>query len=79
MKEYDFDPRNLPKELLAAIGLATASASQTESLVEMAIDGCASLAVEFTAPTTTHMAAPLRDSVLRSAAEIRIDDLGRFG
>jgi len=34
MKEYDFDPRNLPQDLLAAIGLMTTSAAQTESIVD---------------------------------------------
>jgi hypothetical protein len=28
-KIYDFDPRNLPQDLLAAIGLMTACAAQT--------------------------------------------------
>jgi hypothetical protein len=74
-KEYDFDPRNLPQDLLAAIGLVTASAAQTETIVQDAIAGCLGVDSEYGAATTTHMAAPLRDSVLRSVAEIRIDDL----
>lgn len=73
--EYDFDPRNLPQELLAAIGMMTASAAQTESVVEDAIAGCLGVDSEYGAATTTHMAMPLRFSVLRSVAEIRIDDL----
>jgi len=72
---YDFDPRNLPQELLAAIGLMTASAAQTESCVEDAIVGCLGVDFEYGIALTTHMAAPLRDSVLRSVAEIRIDNL----
>jgi hypothetical protein len=74
-KEYDFDPRNLPQKLLAAIGLMTASAAQTENCVDTAIAGCLGIDVEYGQAVTTHMTAPLRDSVLRSAAEIRIDDL----
>lgn len=75
MKEYDFDPRNLPQEALAAIGLAVASSAQTESMIEMAIAGCAGVDIEYGGAITTHMAAPLRFSVLRSVAEIRINDL----
>ena len=75
MKEYDFDPRNLPDELLAAIGLATASSAQTESIIQAAIGGCLGVDFEYTGALTAHMTAPLRDSILRSIAEIRIDDL----
>jgi hypothetical protein len=75
IKIFDFDPRNLPQDLLAAIGLATASAAQTESFIQEAIGGCLEIDVEYAAAVTTHMNAPLRDSVLRSVAEIRIDDL----
>jgi len=74
-KEYDFDPRNLPQDLLAAIGLMTASAAQTEGCIEAAIAGCLGVDFEYGKGLTTHMTAPLRDSVLRSVAEIRIDDL----
>jgi hypothetical protein len=74
-KRYDFDPRNLPQALLTAIGLMTASAAQTEGIVEWAIAGCLGVDAEFGMAVTTHMNAPLRDSVLRSVAEIRIDDL----
>lgn len=74
-KEYDFDPRNLPQDLLAAIGLVITSSAQTEQLFESAIAGCLNLDVEYGAIVTTHMPMPLRFSILRSAAEIRIDDL----
>ena len=74
-KKYDFDPRTLPQDLLAAIGLMTASAAQTEGVVEWAIAGCLGLDIEYGMAVTTHMAMPLRFSALRSAAEIRIDDL----
>lgn len=74
-KEYNFDPHNLPQELLAAIGLMTAISAQTEDCVEAAVAGCIGTDFEYGKAITTHMAAPLRDSVLRSVAEIRIDDL----
>jgi hypothetical protein len=72
---HDFDPRNLPPELLAAIGLAIASAAQTETVIDAAIAGCAGVDAEYGAAIATHMAMPLKLSVLRSVAEIRIDDL----
>jgi hypothetical protein len=75
VKEYDFSPLNLPQELLSAIGLMTASAAQTESIVEMAIHGCLGLDFEYGMAVTTHMAMPQRFSALKASAEIRIDDL----
>jgi hypothetical protein len=74
-KEYDWDPYNLPPKLLAAIGLMTASAAQTESIVEMAIACLVDVEVDYGKALTTHMAMPLRFSAIRAAAEIRIDDL----
>ena len=74
-KEFDFDPHNLPNDVLEAIGLAMTSSAQTESIIEMAIAGCLKVEVDYGAAVTTHMSAPLRDSVLRAVAEIRIDDL----
>jgi len=74
-KEFDYDPHNLPRSLLEAIGLAIACGAQTEMAISMAIGGCLGLDVGYTAAATTHMTLPLKFSVLRSAAEIRIDDL----
>jgi len=74
-KQYDFNPFNLPAGVLQAIGLVTASAAQTESVVEMAIAGCLGVDMELGGAVATHMNAQLRDHVLRSVAEIRIDDL----
>ena len=75
LEYYDFDPRNLPQDLLAAIGLMTTSAAHTESVVDEAIAGCLGIDYEFGQAVTTHMTMPLRFDVLRSAAELRIDDL----
>ncbi len=72
---YDFDPRNLPPEFLNAIGLAVAGFAQTEKIIELAIAGCLGVDAEYGAALTTHMPGPLRFSVLRSVAEIRIGDL----
>jgi len=74
-KVYDFDPRNLPPDLLQAIGLGMASAAQTESFIETAIWGCLGVDAEYGMAVTTHMAAPLRFSVLKSVAEIRINSI----
>lgn len=75
MKEYDFSPYNLPADVLAAIGLAITSAAQTESVIEMAIAGCAGVDAEYGLAITTQMNMPTKFSVLLSVAEIRIDDL----
>jgi hypothetical protein len=75
MKEYDFNPHSIPAPFLRAIGLALASAAQTETIVEMAIGGCLGVDGEYSMATTSHMNMPLRFSVLRSVAEIRIDSL----
>lgn len=75
LRIYDFDPRNLPHDLLAAIGLMTTSTAQTESVVEMAIACFLDVDVEYGQAITTHMAMPLRFSVLKASAEIRIDSL----
>ncbi len=72
-KVYDFDPRNLPEDVLAAIGLAVACSSQTQYMVEAAIWGCLGLDAEYGMAVTTHMPNPLRISTLKAAAEIKID------
>ena len=68
----DFDPRNLPQEYLAAIGLLSAAASSTDGIIEYAIAGLLGLDAEQGWAVTAHMPAPLRTSVLRSSAEIAI-------
>ncbi len=74
-RNLDFDPRKLPEEHLKAIGLACAAYAQTEDHVQLAIAGCLGIDNEYGWAITTHMSAPLRESVLKSVAEIRIDDL----
>jgi len=73
--EYDFNPNSLPSAFLKAIGEVTANAAQTEHIVEMAIAGTVGADMEYGGALTTHMSAPLRDDVLRSIAQIRINDL----
>jgi hypothetical protein len=72
---YEFDPRKLPDEMLAAIGLISTCSSQTEGVVEAGISACLDIDFEFGAAITTHMNAPQRDNVLRAVAEIKIDNL----
>jgi len=74
-KVYDYDPHNLPPEVLQAIGLITACSAQNEYVVKQGIGGCVGVDIEFTDAVTTHMSSPHRDDVLRAVAEIKIDDL----
>lgn len=70
----DFEPLSLPQEHLAAIGLMSAAASSTDSIIEMAIAGMLGIDGEQGYAVTAHMSAPLRASVLKSAAEIVLED-----
>jgi hypothetical protein len=74
---YDYDPFNLPPGILEAIGLAVTSAAQSESVLDMAIGGCLGIESPQTLALTTHMAIPLKFSVLKSVAEFKleVDDL----
>lgn len=72
---YDFSPDALPSNVLAAIGYVCACSAYLENVIQMAIAGCLNVDEEYGQAVATHMTAPLRDSVLRSVAEIRIDDL----
>ena len=73
--QYEYDPHKLPQDILTALGLLSACACQTESVIEMGIGGCLGIDSEYNFAVTTHMNSPLRDHVLRATAEIRIDDL----
>ena len=74
-ESYDWNPYNLPDGLMKAIGTAMAAASQTESILNMAIMGCVGVDSEYGMALTAHMAVPLKFSILKSVAEIKIDDL----
>jgi hypothetical protein len=74
-RNLDFDPRNLPKDYLEAIGLACACYAQTEDNVQVAIAGLLAVDIEVGWAITTHMTAPLRESVLKSLTDIKFDDL----
>ena len=74
-RDLDFDPRNLPKEYLEAIGLASACYAQTENHVQLAIAGLLGVDIETGWALSTHMSAPLRESALKSLAELKLTDL----
>jgi hypothetical protein len=75
VKVYDFDPHNLPPDVLQAIGLITACSAQNEYIINQGIGGCLGVDIEYTDAVTTHMTSPHRDNVLRAVAEIKIDSL----
>ncbi len=75
MEHYDYDPNNLPDDLLAAIGLLTACFAQTEEFVEDAVAGLAGVDYEVGLALTTHMPMQMRLDAIRASAEITIDDL----
>lgn len=67
---YDYNPYSLPADYLQAIGLVVAASAQTESILQdfigvlLGIDNIETLAL------TTHMAAPLKDHVIRALIEL---------
>lgn len=74
-RKFDFNPYSLPKEYLEAIGLACASYAQTEDFVQMTIWGILGIDAEKGWALTTHMATPLRDSVIKALSDISMQDL----
>ena len=72
MKNYDFDPRNLPSEFHTAIGLAVSSWLQTESVLTAAVSGVLGTDAVVGMAVTRHMPLPLRLSVLRSVSKLRL-------
>lgn len=73
--ELDFNPYSLPANILRAIGLVTTAAGQTEDAIDQLIAGCLGIDFEYGMSVTLHMTMPQRFSVVRAAAEIRLDDL----
>ncbi|NKB29114.1 MAG: hypothetical protein GKR99_16800 [Rhodobacteraceae bacterium] len=67
---YDFDPLNLPKDYLVAIGLVTACSAQTENIVEQLIACLSGVDAIRGAALTTHMSAPLRDGAARTLSQL---------
>jgi len=67
---YDFDPNNLPREHLEAIGLIIASASQTESILRDFIAGLLGIDEFEAVALGQHMTFPLKNDVIRALAEL---------
>lgn len=67
---YDFDPNNMPPDLLQAIGLMAMCAAQTESVVQNFIGGVLGIDHLETLALTAHMAAPLKDQAARALIEL---------
>jgi hypothetical protein len=67
---YDFDPHNLPPELLRAIGLVVAASAQTESIVQQFIGCLLGIDQAETIALTAHIPHPLKDHIARALIEL---------
>lgn len=67
---YDFDPRNVPNEILRAIGLVTAAAAQTERILQTFIGALLKIDNIQAAALCAHMSFPLKETVIRTLAEL---------
>ena len=74
-EEFDFDPRNLPVQLLEAIGLVSTNSAQTENVLKQTLTGLLDIDIEYGGAVTTHMTAPLRFDVIRAVAEIKLEEI----
>jgi hypothetical protein len=77
-KVFDFDPHNLPPDILAALGLVIACSVQTENIVEDVIAGLFDLEIVPAKILTTNMNMQVRASALRTAAERRWGDTNTY-
>lgn len=75
MPDLDFNPNNLPKDILEALGLITACSAHSDYVIESGIAGCLGVNIEYGSAVTTHMTTPHRKDVFLAAAELRIDDV----
>lgn len=73
--QYDFDPRNLPSELLRAIGLNVVAATHSEQLLNDSIAGLLGTDVEKGIALNAHTSLPQRASIAISLAEIRFGEV----
>jgi hypothetical protein len=67
---YDFEPKNLPTDYLAAIGLVVANASQTDNIMRDFIGALLGVDNIETIALGTHMSTPMKDDIIRSLAEL---------
>lgn len=67
---YDFDPNNMPPDLLQAIGLMAMCSAQTESVMQTFIGAILQIDNLEAIALTAHMSAPLKDQVARALIEL---------
>ena len=67
---YDFDPRNLPPELLQAIGLVATAAAQTEATLQDLIGGLLGLDNVQTLALTAQLSGMMKDHIGRALSEL---------
>lgn len=67
---YDFDPNNMPPDLLQAIGLMAMCAAQTENVMQDFIGAVLQIDNREAIALTAHMSAPLKDQVARALIEL---------
>jgi hypothetical protein len=70
MVVYDFNPFNLPPDLLRAVGLITAAAAQNEHIVQQFVGALLGIDTLEMVAVTAHMSAPLKDDVARALIEL---------
>lgn len=69
---YDFDPRNIPQDFLAAIGFVSVTWEQTQSVIDAAIEKLAGIPdMRLGACITTHMTGPQRIQALKTLSKLR--------
>lgn len=69
--EYDYDPMNLPQDVLQAIGLVIACAADAESGLDEAIAGLIGTDYERGKAISSHMNMPVKFGAVRSLAQTR--------
>lgn len=72
---YDFDPRNAPPEFLRAIGLVAAASAQTEHILQDLIGALLNIDNVQSVALAAHMSFPLKESVIRTLAELEAPDI----
>lgn len=71
---YDFDPRNLPPEILRAVGLVTTAAAQTESTLQDLIGALLGIDLAQTMAVTAQLSGAMKDQIARALIELCAPD-----
>src|SRR5262245_35859102 len=75
---YDFDPNNLPPEMLRAIGLVAVAAAHTEKIIQETIGGILGIDDITTMALTAQMSATLKDHIAPSLVELTAPSLSEL-